>query len=84
MNNVLSLHYGEAGGVVVLPWRCTTMSPGSIPAPSAVCTFGFQSILASAGFFSPGSLVFFLHLKLGFLTIPISGNLFGVSASANC
>ncbi len=33
--------------------------------PCAVCPFGFQSKLASAGF-SPGTPVFLLHLKLDF------------------
>ena len=56
---------GEAGSVTVLPPRCGTLSLGSIPGPGAVCPFGFRSKLASAGF-SPGTLVFLLHLKLGF------------------
>ena len=47
---------------------CGPLSPGSIPGPGAVCPFGFQSKLASAGF-SPGTPVFLLHLKLGFLNL---------------
>ncbi len=52
--------------VAVLPLHCGPLSTGSIPGPGAVCPFGFQSKLASAGF-SPGIPVFLLHLKLGFL-----------------
>ncbi len=39
-------------GVVMFgsPPHCGPLSPGSIPSPGAVCPFGFQSKLASAGF----------------------------------
>ncbi len=52
--------------------HCASLSPGSIPGPGTVHVFVFQSILASAGF-SPGSLVFLLHLTLGFLNKYIWG-----------
>ena len=42
---------GKQVGVAVVPQRCAPLSPGSIPGPGAVRPFGFQSILASAGFF---------------------------------
>ncbi len=58
------------------------LSPGSILGPCAVRAFGFQSILASAGF-SPGSPVFLLHLKLGFLYKSVSGIIWSYSASAD-
>ena len=59
---------GEAGSVAVLPWRYAPVGPGSIPSPSAVCAFSFQSILASAGFLRVHVLRFsLLHLKLDFL-----------------
>ncbi len=74
--------WGEAGGVAVLPRRCAPLGPGSIPGPAAVRAFGFQSILASAGF-SPGSLVFLLHLKLDYLNKSISGIIWSYSASAD-
>ena len=61
----IPLALGEAGSATVLPPCCGPLSPGSIPGPSAVCPFGFQSKLASAGF-SPGTPVFLLHLKLDF------------------
>ena len=35
---------------MVLPRRYAPMGPCSFPSPGAVCAFGFQSILASAGF----------------------------------
>ena len=60
---------GKQVSVAVLPQRCAPLSPGSIPGPGAVRAFGFQSILASAGF----SPVFLLHLKLGFLNKSVSG-----------
>ena len=63
---------GEAGSVAVLPLRCGPLSPGSIRGPGIVYPFGFQSKLASIGF-SLGTLVFLLHLKLGFLNKSISG-----------
>ena len=50
---------GEAGSIAVLPPHCGPLSLGSIPSYAAVCPFGIQSKLASAGF-----LVFLLHLKL--------------------
>ncbi len=50
-----------------------------MPDPGAVRAFGFQSILASAGF----SPVFLLHLKLDFLNKPISGIIWSYSASAD-
>ncbi len=65
------------------PTLCTTEC-GFNPSSGAVCAFGFQSILASAGF-SPDSPVFLLHLKLGFLNRSISGNVvwsYGGSADA--
>ncbi len=62
----------KRGGVAVLPWGCALLSPGLIPNPGAVCAFGSQSILASAGF-SPDSPVFLLCLKLGSLNKSISG-----------
>ncbi len=73
-----TIHFGGAG------WRsssspalCTT-EPGF--GPGSVRAFGFQSILASAGF-SLGSPVFFLHLKLGFLNKSVSGIIWSYSAS---
>ena len=44
-------HHGEAGSVVVHPPHCGPLSPGSIPGAGVVCPFGFQSKLASPGFF---------------------------------
>ncbi len=71
---------GKQVGVAVLPQRCAPLSPGSIPGPGAVRAFGFQSILASTGF-SPGSPVFLLHLKLGFLNKSVSGIIWSYSVS---
>ncbi len=61
---------------------CITESSCSIPGHGTVRAFGFQSILASAGF-SPGSLVFLLHLKLDFLNKSISEIIWSYSASAD-
>ncbi len=52
-----------SSSVAVLPPHCGPLSTGLIPSPSAVCPFGFQSKLATTGF-SPGTLVFLLHLEL--------------------
>ncbi len=74
---------GRQASVAVLPPRCGPLSPGSIPSPGAVCPFGFQSKLESAGF-SPDTPVFLLHMKLGFLNKSISGNIvWSYSASAD-
>ena len=62
---------GEAGSVAVLLRRYAPMGPGSIPSPGAVCAFGFQSILASAGFLRVLGFSL-LHLKLDFLNKSVS------------
>ena len=62
---------GEAGRVAVLPRRYAPMGPGSILRPGAVCAFGFQSILASAGFLQVLRFSL-LHLKLDFLNKSVS------------
>ena len=64
-------NFGEAGTVSVLPRRYAPMGPGSIPSPGAVCAFGFQSILASAGFLRV-LLFSLLHIKLDFLNKSVS------------
>ena len=64
---------GEAGSVAVLPWRYAPMGPGSIPSPGIICAFGFQSILASAGFLRVLQFSL-LHLKLDFLNKSVSGH----------
>ncbi len=53
------------------PALCTT-EPGFDPRSHRCTCIGFQSILASAGFYL-GSSVFLLHLKLGFLNKSVSG-----------
>ena len=70
-DEVNSVCLGEAGSLAVLPRRYAPMSLGSIPSPGAIGAFGFQSILAAAGFrrvlrFS------LLHLKLDFLNKSVS------------
>ena len=62
---------GEAGSVAVLPRRYAPIDPGSIPSPGAICAFGFQSILASAGFLRVRRFSL-LHLKLDFLNNAVS------------
>ena len=52
----------EASSVAVVPRRYAPMGVGSIPSPGAVCAFGFQTMIASAGFSQVP-----LHLKLEFL-----------------
>ncbi len=72
---------GEASSVAVLPRRSAPLVPGSIPRPGAVHAFGFQSILASAGFF-PG-FYGFLPALLDFLNKFISEIIWSNSASAD-
>ena len=58
--------------VAVLPPCCEPVSPGSIPGPGTVCSFCFQSKLASIGF-SVGSPEFSsLHLKQVFISLYLS------------
>ena len=47
------------------------VGPGSIPSPGAICAFGFQSILASAGFLQVLRFSL-LHLKLDLLNKSVS------------
>ena len=56
------------------------LGPGSTPGPGPVCASGFQSILASTGFFSPPSS-FLLHLNLDIFNQSVPDNYFGLSAS---
>ena len=72
----------KAGSVGVLLRRYAPMGPGSIPSPGAIFAFGFQFILASAGFlwvlrFS------FLHLKLDFWNKSVSKHLIEASLEFN-
>ena len=53
----------ERVGAAVVPSPCTTEVAGSSPGLAALCAFGFQSMLASAGF-SPGTPAFLLQSKL--------------------
>ena len=55
----------------MLPWHNAPMGPGLIPSPGTVCAFGFQSILASAGFLRVLRFSL-LHLKLDFLNKSVS------------
>ena len=73
---------GEAGSVAVLPRRYAPMGPGSIPSPGAVCAFGFQSILASAGFLRVLRFSL-LHLKLDFLNKSVSKHFLEASLKFN-
>ena len=68
---VLPADTREAGSVAVLPRRYAPMGSGSIPSPGPICAFGFQSILASAGFFRVLRFSL-LHLKLDFLNKSVS------------
>ena len=58
------------------------MGPGSIPSPGAVCAFGFQSILASAGFLRVLRFSL-LHLKLDFLNKSVSKHFMEASLKFN-
>ena len=62
---------GDAVSVAVLPRRYAPKDPGSIPSAGAVCAFGFQSILASAGFLRVLRFSL-LHLNLDFLNKSVS------------
>ena len=73
---------GEAGSVAVLPRRYAPMDPGLIPSAGAVCAFGFQSILASAGFLRVLRFSL-LHLKLDFLNKSFSKHFMEVSSKFN-
>ena len=59
---ILSRCYKRVGAAV-LPSPCNNEVAGSSPGSAALCAFGFQSMLASAGF-SPGTPAFLLHSKL--------------------
>ena len=58
------------------------MGPCSIPSPGAVCAFGFQSILASAGFLRVLRFSL-LHLKLDFLNKSVSMHFMEASLKFN-
>ena len=74
--------FGEAGSVAVLPRRYAPMGLGSIPSPGAICAFGFQSILASAGFLRVLRFSL-LHLKLDFLNKSVSKHYIEASLEFN-
>ena len=79
---VMILGIWEADSVAVLPRRYAPMGPGSIPSPGAVCAFGFQSILASAGFLRVLRFSL-LHLKLDFLNKSVSKHFMEASLKFN-
>ncbi len=58
-NCIAAIHTNTKGKQVAYFPDVDLWAKGSIPRRGAVCPFGFQSILASAGFFPA-----FLHLKL--------------------
>ena len=81
-NRCSALGKQVAGSVAALPRGYAPIGPGSIPSPSAVCAFGFQSILASAGFLRVLRFSL-LHLKLDFLNKSVSKHFMEVSLKFN-
>ena len=78
----LKRNLGEAGSVAVLPRRYAPMARVRFPVLAPYCAFGFQSILASAGFLRVLRFSL-LHLKLDFLNKSVSMHFMEASLKFN-